>query len=136
MSNEIQVQSTLRINKGNLSILRSPVFLATLTAASPVGPTPGSVPVATTGTTIDLSKLTALGGWCVITNTDSTNYVTYGIYAGAVFYPFGEILAGESVVLRLSRILLYGATGTAHVDDLYMVANTATCNVTVEAFDA
>lgn len=110
-------------------------FKADQTTSSPVGPTPGSLVITTSGVAVALTELKAFGGMCVMTNTDNTNYVTYGIKAGATFYPLGELLPSEIAVLRLSRDVLYGEVGTAVTQSLWLVANTASCVVKVEAFD-
>jgi hypothetical protein len=68
-------------------------------------------------------------------NLDSTNYVEVGVLVGATFYPMLELLPGETYVVRLSRNLQYGPTGTAHTQDLHLRANTASVKVLVEAFE-
>lgn len=119
MANEATVHSNLTIFKqsGTITVLdyqgRPTAFTATVSGK--VGPTPGAFTVGRTGTDVDLSELTSPGGLCKMTNRDDTNYVTYGIWDGSSFYPLGEILPGESYVLRLARNLgeEYGAgTGT------------------------
>ena len=136
MANEIQVRAGFSISNGNLRYQTQPGSItANQLTVNPEGPTPGSVLVPTAGVAISPTGLASQGGWCKITNRDATNYVTFGIKAGGVFYPLGELLPGEPAVLRLSRSLLYGASGTAHVQDLWAVADTASCIVNVEAFD-
>lgn len=134
MSSEATVRTSLLIRKGNLYYQSAQTgFKADVAGTN--GPTPGTVTAATTGTTVGLSQLTGFGGLCFLANLDATNYVTYGVYAGSTFYPLGKLLAGESVVLRLADGVQYGATGTAHTQDLRLVANAAPVVVRVEAFD-
>lgn len=134
MSDEAQIRSSLQINKGNLRYSSQPTaFRADVSGTN--GPTPGAIAVATTGTNVSFAALTT-PGLCRLMNLDSTNYVTWGIYDGAFFFPLGEILPGESYVIRLSRILGSESPGTGTGNSLRMVANTAACNVAVEAFEA
>jgi hypothetical protein len=124
MSNEARVNSELSIRSGNVDYTSQPAsFTADITNVR--GPSPGLVSAATAGTSVDLSALTT-PALCRIQNLDSTNYVEFGVYSGATFYELGEILAGESYTIRLSRNL-----GT-----LRLKANTAACDMLVEAFDA
>jgi len=105
-----------------------------------VGPTPGVITATVAGVSADFSALTT-PAYCRLMNLDSTNFVSYGIWDGSTFYPLGEILAGETYVLRLSRDLAEefgtgtGTTGTA-VNSLMFKADTASVSVLVEAFDA
>lgn len=138
MANEARINSSLQIKTGNLDYQSRPTaFQATVTGAK--GPTPGAIAVSTAGTDVDLSELST-PGLCFITNIDSTNYVTYGIWDGATFYPLGELLPGECYVLRLSRSLTQeygtgtGTTGT-NINRLRLKANGATANIRVEAFE-
>ena len=134
MSNEAQIRSSLQISKGNLRYNSQPTaFRADVTGTN--GPTPGAIAVATAGTNVDLSALTT-PGLCRLMNLDATNYVTWGIYDGVYFFPLGEILPGETYVIRLSRILGSESPGTATGNRLRLVANTAACKVAVEAFEA
>lgn len=137
MSNEAQISSSLRILKGNLQYQSIPTsFRADVTGTK--GPTPGSIAVSTAGTDVDLSELST-PGLCRLRNLDSANYVTWGIYDGAYFFPLGEILAGESYVIRLSRVLgseSPGTAGTGAGNRLRVMADTADCVVAVEAFEA
>lgn len=136
MANEARVNSSLQINKGNLQFRSNPTtFQATITGAK--GPVPGAITAAVLGTNVNFSELTT-PGLCRITNLDAINFVTFGVYDGTSFYPLGEILPGEFYVLRLSRDLNeeYIGTGTnADANQFRVVANTAACNVLVEAFE-
>jgi hypothetical protein len=113
-----------------------------VTVSGAKGPTPGAFSVTTAGVDVDLSQLTT-PALVVFKNLSPDNYVTYGIYdpESTDFYPFGELLPGESYVLRLSRDLgmEYGAgtgTGGPETNRLHFRANTATVYVSVEAFEA
>lgn len=144
MANEAFVQAALRIVKGKLTYQSQPYgFMADVSVAN--GPTPGAVTVSKYGTDINLSQL-AVPGLCRITNLDDTNYVEYGSYdldsPIGQFFPFGEILPGESYVLRLSRFIgqqLGTGSGTlareASGITFRMKAVNASVVVLVEAFD-
>lgn len=146
MSSEVSVVCSLNIRGNdtakaniNLNYQNQPTaFRADMTGGR--GPTPGNVLVAVGGTDVSLAALSNFGGWCRIMNLDATNWVDYGIYdsAGTEYFPLGELLAGEQVILRLSRKLgqEYTGTGTGMGGTtLHFRANTAACNVIVEAFD-
>lgn len=105
------------------------------------GPTPGSISVSIAGTDVDFSQLTT-PGLCRLMNQDPTNFVEYGIRepGTGTFYPLGEILPGETYIIRLSRNLQeeYIGTGTgtsAPTNFFHLKANVAACNVLVEAFE-
>lgn len=147
MANEARVQSSLSIRKSSGTITqidyqsRPTAFLATVTGTK--GPVPGAITVTTAGTNVSLDELD-LPGLCRIANLDASNYVTVGIYDPELdrFYPLADVLPGEFYLLRLSRHLgteYDNATGTgtsAFTNRLRIRANTASCNVLVEAFEA
>lgn len=140
MADEAQVNSSLRIIKGNIEYYSLPrVFSADVTGTK--GPTPGVMVASVTGADVDLSELTT-PALCRLINLDTTNFVEYGIWdpEGSTFYPLGEIQPGESYIIRLSRYLQeeFGTgTGTTGADTnrLRLKADTAACNVVVEAFE-
>ncbi len=127
MANEITVRSTLEITKApNLQFINRPGFFQADMAGT-LGPTPGALLVSTGGTNILLTQIT-IPGMCVFTNLDPDNFVQVGIDDGASFFPFMDILPGESYVVRLANDI-----DTA--DNLHMKADTAACEVVVEAFE-
>lgn len=141
MADEASIRCSLQIINSPLEYGSKPTqFNADVSGIK--GPSPGAVAVSTAGTDIDLSELTT-PGLCRIMNLDATNYVEFGIWdpEGSKFYPLGEILAGETYVLRLSRNLQeeFG-TGTGTTGDdtnrLRFKADTAAVDVLVEAFEA
>lgn len=135
MSNEATVQSSLTIRKSNLNYMGvgNPTFQPDVSGTN--GPTPGAISVPSSGVTVTLAQLTAMGGLCEMSNVSTTETVEYGVIVGGVFRPFGEIKPGEKYVVRLSRNLQYGASGTAHVQDLRLRSLGSTCIVIVNAFD-
>jgi hypothetical protein len=141
MANEATVQSSMRIAKGEIDYSSRPTsFQADVSGAK--GPVPGAFSAAITGTNLDLSQLTT-PALCRIQNLDSTNFVEFGAYDPDTekFYPIGELLPGESYVLRISRNLgwEYGTgTGTTGAENnvIRFKADTAAVNVLVEAFEA
>lgn len=145
MANEATVNSSLQVRKvsGSTVLLdyqsRPSAFKATVNGTK--GPYPGSLSVPTTGKLVYFDQLTT-PGLCRLMNCDATNYVEYGIYdpQSGLFYPIGEMLPGETYVLRFSRNLQEqysgSGTGTATPENyFYMKANKATCVVLVEAFE-
>lgn len=146
MSNEARVTSVLTIQKrdsttGLLQIdYRHGGGSFTADVDGLLGPTPGAFLVSVSGTDVDLSRLTT-PGLARIQNMDVTNYVEWGPYDPDtdVFYPIGELLPGESYVLRLNRFLNRESTGTGTLPGYNSVlrfrANTASVRVSVEAFD-
>lgn len=141
MADEATIRTALQIKVGNLTYVSQPsAFTADVSVAN--GPTPGVVTCSTNGTDITLSQL-ASPGLCRIMNIDDTNYVDVGIWSAdqSEFLPFMRVLAGESYVIRLSPAINqeWAGTGTgttAGVNTLRIKANTAACNVLVEAFDS
>jgi hypothetical protein len=130
MANEFKITASIQLRKGTLSVNTLPAsYTADQTTAN--GPTPGMVTATTGGVTVSLAQLTT-PGFMQIQNTDATNYVQYGLYISAVFYPLGELLPGEVNVLRLARNIL---TDNSSAAVLRLEANTASCNVLVQAFD-
>lgn len=137
MASEARLNIGLQISKGNLQFRSNPTAF-TANVSGTKGPVPGAITVAVTGTNVNFSELTT-PGLCRITNLDSTNFVTYGVYDGASFFPLGEILPGEFYLLRLSRYLNeeFVGTGTnADANQFRLMANGAACNVLVEAFES
>lgn len=140
MAGEIRITSSYQINKAPLVSYSQPgSFVATLNGTK--GPSPGVLSVPITGLNVDLSKLTQ-PGICRIVNLDATNYLTAGIWDPdtLIFYPFIEILPGEFYVFRLSRNLQSSESGAGTVvlsdKSLRLLANSATINCIVEAFDS
>lgn len=142
MADEATIQMRLQIRKGVLNY--SPPqdsFLDDVAIGK--GPTPGAITVSTDGVDVDLSELTQ-PGYVKLTNLDETNYVTFGIYDpdGPYFYPLGELPpSGGRALFKFSRDLFdsWAGTGTAVGDSnntFRLKANTAPCNVLVEAFDS
>lgn len=140
MANEATVHSSLLIKKTNVDYQGRPSsFTALVTGAK--GPTPGAVSVSTAGTDIDFSELTQ-PALCRFQNLDATNFVEWGIWdpENTKFFPLGEILPGESYVIRLSRNIQEefdtgtGTTG-ANTNRLRFKADTAAVDALVEAFE-
>lgn len=141
MADEAVVVNSLRIRSGYLNYQSQPTsFRADVEGSK--GPVPGAITVTIAGTDVDLSELTQ-PALCRIQNLDDTNFVEVGIRepGTSTFYPVLEILPGESYVMRLTRNLHeeYVGTGTgtsAATNFFHIKANTAPCNVLVEAFEA
>lgn len=139
MSNEGQMTSSFSIRQLDSNNDVTLEYRATPTSyqfdvTGTFGPTPGTLAVTTSGVEVDLSKLTT-PGFCRIYNHDDTNYVEYGILDsnGATFHELGEVGPKEHFDLKLSRNIGSGS-GTAY-ESLFIKANSATCNVSVLAFE-
>lgn len=140
MADEAQIRASLQITNDPLEYRSQPTAF-TADVAGIKGPVPGAIEASVEGTDVDLSELVA-PSLCRIMNLDATNFVEYGVWdpEGGTFYPLGEILPGETYVIRLSRNLQeeFGTgTGTtgAGTNRLRFKADTAPCNVLVEAFE-
>lgn len=142
MANEATVTSSLRVVAGNIQYQSLPQsFNATVTGRK--GPTPGAITATVGGTIVDLSELVQ-PALCRIGNLDTANWIEYGMLDPDTqkFYPLGEVLPGESYVIRLSRNvqeeydtgIATGTTGTAR-NQLLIRANAQSCVVVVEAFE-
>lgn len=131
MASEITITTGLAVTNGNLKYFQQTTpYQVTQTTQN--GPSPGAILATTGGVTVSFSALT-LQGVCSITNTDATNYVTYGLYISSTFYPLGELQAGENYVFRFSRTMLTANAGAAV---FRLVANTASVRVVLNCFDA
>lgn len=144
MANEATITGGLFIKNGNIEYQSRPTaFQADVTGTK--GPTPGAIAVSTSGVDVSLAEL-GTPGLCRLMNlTDDDNiYITYGIWdpESTKFYPLGELLAGESYVIRLARDIQeeYGAgagTGTTGADTnkLRLKAIGGAAVALVEAFE-
>lgn len=140
MSLTARVVANLNIlNANGQLIYQSQPTSLTITPALDLGPTPGMISCSTAGTDINLSQLTT-AGVCRIFNKDPTNFVTVGMWDGTHFHPLMEIRAGEFWIFRLSRELGNeygtGTSVTSAADTLRIKADTAACEVVVDAFNA
>ena len=146
MSNEARVNSSLQVTVGKLTYSSQPsAFTADVSAAGGYGPTPGRVLATISGASVDLSKLTILGGFVRVQNMDSTNFIQVGMYdpdTGKTYW-FMDLLPGETFIFRLSRsyaneVVGSGTTGSnvayrVRVDPTATYGSTAYC--LFEAFD-
>jgi len=126
---DVTVRASLIVKKNSLDYSSRPTsFTASLTGE--LGPTPGAFLAVTGGTNADLSELTT-GGYVLIRNLEATggNFVTWGEFSGAVFHLIGELGPGEFSVFKFSRTFVSGS------GELRFVADTASVNVSVEAFE-
>jgi len=139
MADEARITSSLFISNVGKLVYQSQPTAFTADVSTAKGPTPGVVVATTAGVNVDLSVLT-VPGFCRIMNLDSTNFVEVGIWDGSTFYPMLDILAGHFVTVMLSASLgdEFGTgTGTSGpgINRLRVKADTASCNVVVEAFE-
>ena len=126
---DVTIRASLTIKKNSLDYSSKPTsFTADLTGE--LGPTPGAFSAATGGTNADLSQLTT-GGYVLIRNLEASggNFVTWGEFSSATFHEVGELGPGEFSVFKFSRTFVSGS------GELRFVADTASVNVSVEAFE-
>jgi hypothetical protein len=114
MANEFDVRCGFSLSKGSQDYRPQPTqFNADQVGVG--GPTPGYMIATEDGVDVNLSALTTPGIYR-IQNLDATNYVEVGVWddTARVFYPFHEVLPGESWPGRLSRFIQseFGGTGT------------------------
>jgi len=116
MAGEMRLQFSLSIRKqdGNIILLdarHTASFQATVTGTK--GPVPGAITVPVLGVAVNFGELTT-PSICTIKNMDAVNWVEYGIRDPGidVFYPLGEVWAGEEWPIRFSRNLQEEYTGT------------------------
>jgi hypothetical protein len=114
MANEATLRVGLTIRKSNLQYQNQPqAFLADIESGK--GPYPGALTVTTSGRLVDLTEIVT-PGFCVITNTDSTHTVSWGIYDASTDknYMIGDLLPGEACLFRMHQFFEqdYAGTGT------------------------
>lgn len=138
MANEAQVRATLQVITGNHNH-QTHGGEFNVNMATPVGPTPGAVLINTTGEDINFTELTT-PGWVWMKNLDSANYVEWGLHDGSVFHPVGILRPGKCALFEFSpnlgeehTIAGTGTTGTVNV--LHLRANTATCQILINAWE-
>lgn len=153
MSNEIDVRVSVRVRKDNPSGLggtieyqSSQAFRVDMEGYG--GPSPGDLIIPLVGRDVYFTELAA-PGLAVISNhggvdgDSSHEYVSYGIYDSTtdIYFPLGELLPGETYVLRLARTLhqeFPDASGTGTTADenyLRFKAHGAPCRVSLNAFE-
>lgn len=119
MANEIRYSLSFQLSNGNNDYTYQKGV--SVDQAAEGGPSPGTVNVGTVEETIDLSELGS-EGMAVLINLDDTNYVQLGASAGSYLL---KLMPGEPQLVRLTP----GLT-------LYAKANTATCIVAFNIFEA
>jgi hypothetical protein len=145
MANEISMQYSMQVAKGNLNDYKLFRYSANM-AGTPKGPIPGALTVSVHGTDIIFSGLVQ-PGICRLTNIDATNFVTVGVfdktasaaYPNGHFLPLAEILPGESYPMRITRKLTKdvgsGTGSVAGISTMRIMADTAPCVIVVEGFE-
>lgn len=121
MSNEIQINVSGQINNGNFRRVLGPWTMSLTQAA--VGATEGVVAVTTSEADLAVGSVST-PGLLMLTNLDSTNFVTYGPKSGGSMVAVGKIKPGETHLLRLDP----AAT-------LRWKADTATVKVDVKLYE-
>jgi len=112
MADEITIISGISVLKSNLS-----TTIPTTSSTVDLSGTKFIRNCQTVGTTYEAVSVgdLASAGWCYIKNTDTTNYVEFGVEVAAAFYPFVKILAGETSLIRPTSATLYALADTASV---------------------
>lgn len=141
MANEIRIQISLQVKKGNLTFQSQPTAFLVDMAGDAAAPSPGRITVDEEGTDVDLSKVTT-PGWAIFRNLDDTNYVELGIWNAdqSEFYPFAQIEPGTHFAMPLSPNINeeYAGTGTGttgELNTLRLLASTLPCECEVYVFE-
>ena len=102
MADEIKIQALLEITNGSFKLPRIGTAVQNIDQAAQGGGVPGTVSIPTTavGTAPNLTELGTLG-WVRMVNLDLTNFVSFGVFAGAIFNPVGRMKPGEPALFRL-----------------------------------
>lgn len=113
--------SVSRASDGSGVDYKTPKQSSVVTMTGNRGPTPGTIIVPTTGVNVDLSQLSAYGGYIELTHqgNDETNFVTWGIWDGVRFYPIGKLTPTKPAGWFLSDFFsgeVTSGTGTANTD--------------------
>lgn len=140
MADEASVRASLQIITENGLEYQSRPSSFNADVSAGVGPTPGRVLATVAGVDVDLSAIVVPGGLYRVQNLDATNFVELGIWDGVSFFPFNDILVGESYIGRLAASAgdEFGTgtgTTTADVNTYRLKADTASCECLFEAFD-
>jgi hypothetical protein len=145
MSNEaiISVQLQVRIGSLNYQSL-PPSYYGNISVAN--GPSPGVVTATPAGTVVAFTQLKVPGYFRIMNlqAVGSPGYVEHGPWNGTDFFPYEELLPGETYVGRFSRNLGQEFIGTAssstHVGpkEIMVKAHGAGGNIAVliECFDS
>jgi len=113
MADEITIISGISVLKSNLS-----TTIPTTSSTVDLSGTKFIRNCQTIGTTYEAVSVgdLASAGWCYIKNTDTTNYVEFGVEVAGAFYGFVKILAGEPAgPFKLSTLSIFGRANTAAV---------------------
>lgn len=115
MANEISINASLSVRKGNLSDTRSHSGSFTLNAASPAK----AAGIASIGfaahEAIPMGDVST-AGWARFKNLDATNYVQIGTDVTGTFVPFLKLMPGEPAgPLRLGTNAPYAKAAVAAV---------------------
>lgn len=122
MADEIRTSFGLVAEKGNNKFSRFVQnTLSDWTNAR--GANPGTVSIGTSEEDVSFGDL-ATPGWMVMTNLDATNYVDWGPNSGGSMVLCGRLYPGQSAQFFLHPSVT-----------LRMKANTAACDVRIEALD-
>jgi len=125
MSDEIRMNMQVTVNKSAASFSKTALNSnKTFDQTGVGGPSPGRVSLTTSDTAISLAGLST-PGLVVITNHDATNYCEFGPTSGGAIVKMIKLLPGMSAVFYL-------AAGVS----LRGQANTATCVISVDAYEA
>lgn len=119
MANEISINVSLNVDKGNISEKFSKGYTADQTGEG--GPSPGYVVIGTSEEEIDFAEL-GTTGWVIMQNVDDTNYVEWG-FSTTVYG--GRMLAGETA-----------GPFRSNNTSIFVKANTAACGVIFKAYEA
>lgn len=142
MANEIRINISLQIKKGNLTFQSNPTAFLDTMSGDAAAPSPGRITVSEQGTDINLSAV-GTPGWALFRNLDDTNYVQLGVYNTdqSEFYPFARIKPGQHFLMPVDPDINeeYAGTGTGttgQLNTLRLLAQTSSCEMEVYIFEA
>lgn len=125
MADEIRMNLQVSIDKSSASFSKKALSTnKTFNQTGVGGPSPGRVSLTTADTVISLAGLSTTG-LVALTNHDATNYCEFGPTAAGAIVKMIKLLPGMSAVFFLAA----GVT-------LRGQANTATCVISVDAYEA
>ncbi len=122
MANEININGAMYAKKGNVDIQRPLPNLEIDWTGNDYAWQSQSI--ATTATQITIPGSISAGGFAVIQNLDTTNYVEIGLYISSTFYPLMKIKPGKWNLISLGTTTIYAKADTAAVkiDSLILTA--------------
>lgn len=113
MANEIQIDITLRAEKGFLrEELRKQGFRADMAG---LVVEKGVQTIGTTHEQVSIGDVST-AGWAAFVNLDAENFIEIGVEVSAAFHPLIKLMPGETAVLRLATNTFFAQADTDPVN--------------------